>query len=101
METSEVTIDVGEDEHIWDAALKAGYDLPASCLQGWCVTCAGKLQSGTVDQSDSVRYFPEDRSAGYVLLCTAKPRSPLRIVTHQKAECQAHRAALGLPVPKG
>jgi ferredoxin len=97
----EQTLEVGEDEYIWDAARAAGLELPASCLQGWCVTCAGKLISGEVDQSGAIRYYPEDHQAGFVLLCTAKPRSATRILTHQQEACRAHRVKLGLPTPLG
>jgi len=94
-------VDVPADAYLLDALRQAGHDLPASCLQGWCLTCAARLLSGEVDQTDAVRYFPQDREAGFVLLCSAKPRSPLRLVTHQKAACQQNRRRLGLPTPLG
>src|SRR5438094_9586160 len=83
----ERSIEVSRDEHIWDAAFAAGIVLPAMCHQGYCLTCAGRLENeGEVDQSDSLVYFPEDREAGFVLLCTGKPRSALRIRTHQQKQ---------------
>ncbi|MEW6754471.1 MAG: 2Fe-2S iron-sulfur cluster-binding protein [Candidatus Latescibacterota bacterium] len=97
----QVTLQVWEDQYILDAGWQAGLDLPASCLQGWCLTCAGRLLRGEVDQQDARRYYPADREAGFVLLCTARPRSPLRIATHQKEACRAHRRSLGLPTPLG
>ncbi len=46
-------IPVNGEEHIWDAAFKAGIVLPALCHQGYCLTCAGRLEDGgEVDQSD-------------------------------------------------
>jgi ferredoxin len=57
------------------------------------------LLEGCVDQSDADSYFPEDRAQGFVLLCTAKPRGDLRILTHQQDEMRRHRIALGLPAP--
>ncbi len=93
-------IEVRANEHIWDAAFNAGTTLPALCHQGRCLTCAGRLENnGAVDQSDSVSYYPQDREAGFVLLCTAKPRSPLKIRTHQQTEMRAHRLQQGLPAP--
>lgn len=94
------TIDVEQDEHIWDAAFSAGIELPAMCHQGYCLTCSARLENGgEVDQSDSLAYFPEDRSAGFVLPCTGKPRSDLRLRTHQQQQMRAFRKKTGLPAP--
>jgi len=96
----ECSIQVTENEHIWDAAFAVGISLPALCHQGYCLTCAGRLESGgEVDQSDSLVYFPEDREAGFVLLCTAKPRSPLRIRTHQQVKMREYRKEKRLLAP--
>lgn len=94
------SIQVSGEEHIWDAAFKAGIVLPALCHQGYCLTCAGQLEGrGEVDQSDSLTYFPEDREAGFVLLCTGKPRSDLSIRTHQAKQMREFRKARGRPAP--
>jgi ferredoxin len=96
----ECSIRVPADEHIWDAAFSAGLSLPALCHQGYCLTCTGRLEGeGEVDQSDSRAYFPEDSEAGFVLLCTGKPRSNLRIRTHQQMEMRQHRRANNLLAP--
>ena len=96
----ERSILVSRGGHIWDAAFAAGIVLPAMCHQGRCLTCAGRLQNGgVVDQSDSVSYYPADREAGFVLLCTGKPRSALCIRTHQQAEMREFRRQNKLPAP--
>ena len=96
----ERSILVGREEHIWDAAFNAGIVLPALCHQGRCLTCAGRLEGpGNVDQSDSVDYYPQDRESGLVLLCTGKPRSALRIRTHQQSEMRQHRIQKLLSAP--
>jgi len=89
----------GRDEFIWDAAARAGIVLPAICHQGRCLTCAARLTSGDVDQSRSNQYFPQDKQAGFVLLCTAWPRSDLRVQTNQQWAMREHRRKLGLPAP--
>jgi ferredoxin len=79
-------------EHVWDEAKATGINLPAICHQGRCFTCAGELLApGEFDPSDAVSYYPQDREAGYILLCTATTRSNLRI--------RAHRKQIGLPAP--
>ena len=83
------------------AALERGVDLPYLCLQGWCVTCAGRLLEGEVDQSVARRFYAQDSAAGFCLLCTARPRSDLKVLTHQKEAMREHRLAHGLPVPRG
>ena len=62
----EATIEVADNESTLDAAWRAGLDLPASCLQGWYVTCAARLLSGEVDQEDALRYYPADQQAGFI-----------------------------------
>ena len=96
----ERSIEVGREEHIWDAAFAAGIVLPSLCHQGYCLTCAAKLEgSGEVDQSDSLAYFPEDREAGFVLPCTGKPRSALKLRTHQQQQMREFRKQQRLLAP--
>jgi ferredoxin len=100
-DSSEVQVEVPDNQYLLDAAANAGLNLPYSCLQGWCTTCAGKILQGSVDQSEALRFYPEDAAAGFVLLCSAYPRSDLRILTHQKEAMREHRRRLGLPTPRG
>ena len=100
MPGEERSIRVGADEHIWDAADRQGIKLPALCHQGWCLTCAGRIEgAGEVDQKDSLVFFPQDRQAGFALLCTGRPSSDLTIRTHQANEMRKHRLRNGLPSP--
>ena len=55
---------------------------------------------GERDQSASLRYFPQDREAVFILLCTALPRSDLVIRTHQRTALRDRRIALRLPTPR-
>src|SRR5436853_7920917 len=93
-------IKVSREKHIWDSASTAGIERPALCHQGYCLTCAARLENGgEVDQSDSLVYFPDDREAGFVLPCTGKPRSDLRLRTHQQRQMREFRKQKGLPAP--
>ncbi len=90
-----------ENAYLLETAEANGIALPSTCLQGWCITCAGRIQSGQVDQSEAVRFYRQDGEAGFVLLCCAYPRSDLTILTHQKGAMREHRVANGLPAPMG
>ena len=100
-EDESVTLEVGVDESVWDAATRAGIKLPSMCLQGWCTTCAGRVLEGEFDSAEALRYYPQDKEAGFILLCTARPRGAMRIQTHQRDAMRAHRRQHGLPAPRG
>lgn len=98
---AEHVVPARDDEDVLDAGLAAGLELPYSCLQGWCLTCAARLVRGEVDQTDSRRYYGEDRQAGFVLPCTARPRSDLVLITHARDAMRQARERHGLPFPRG
>lgn len=72
-----IVLQVAEDEAVIDVAEAAGLRLPIGCRYGGCITCAAKLLDGRVRQPGATALNRRQSRAGYVLLCVARPRTPL------------------------
>lgn len=73
------TIEVGPDEYVLDAAERAGLELPHSCRNGMCTSCAGEVLEGDLDDSEGTALSPEQQEDGYALLCSAYPRADTEV----------------------
>ena len=65
-------LQIGADEHVLDAALNAGLDLPFSCKAGVCCTCRAKVLSGAVVMDKNFILEAGEMAQGYVLTCQAR-----------------------------
>ncbi len=71
------TLDIPSDRYIWSALAESGADVPSSCRNGCCTTCAVRIQSGSVEQEEALGLLKEMRNRGYALLCVSYPRSDI------------------------
>ncbi|GAB5361572.1 hypothetical protein AAMO2058_000724400 [Amorphochlora amoebiformis] len=84
--TGDHEIDCPSDMFILDKAEMDGIALPYSCRAGFCVSCAGIQENGSVDQSEQTFLKQEQVDQGIVLTCFARPTSDGVIRTHVESE---------------
>ncbi len=77
---------VSSDRYILQSAEAQGYQLPFSCRNGACTTCAVKVLSGQLSQPEAMGLSPELQAKGYALLCVSYARSDLVVETQEEDE---------------
>lgn len=80
------TIQVPEDRYILSSAESQGIELPFSCRNGACTTCAVRVLSGELYQPEAMGLSPQLRKRGYALLCVSYPCSDLEVETQDEDE---------------
>ncbi|NEQ78306.1 MAG: 2Fe-2S iron-sulfur cluster binding domain-containing protein [Okeania sp. SIO2C9] len=80
------TVRVPEDRYILHSAENQGVDLPFSCRNGACTTCAVRVISGQLYQPEAMGLSLELQKQGYALLCVSYARSDLLVETQDEDE---------------
>ncbi len=80
------TVTVPEDRYILQSAENQGVDLPFSCRNGACTTCAVRVISGDLYQPEAMGLSPALQKKGYALLCVSYPRSDIEVETQDEDE---------------
>lgn len=80
------TVEVPEDRYILHFAENQGLNLPFSCRNGACTTCAVRVISGEIYQPEAMGLSPNLRKQGYALLCVSYARSDLQVETQDEDE---------------
>jgi ferredoxin len=79
-------VQVPDDRYILQSAERQGIDLPFSCRNGACTTCAVRVRSGEIYQPEAVGLSPHLRERGYALLCVSYAQSDLEVETQDEDE---------------
>lgn len=80
------TFTVPEDSYILHSVENQGTELPFSCRNGACTTCAVRVISGDLYQPEAMGLSLELQKQGYALLCVSYPRSNLVVETQDEDE---------------
>jgi ferredoxin len=82
----EYTAKVPNDRYILNSLEDRDINLPFSCRNGACTTCAVRVLSGKIYQPEAMGLSPELKRKGYALLCVSYPRSDLILETQDEDE---------------
>lgn len=80
------TFSVPDDRYILQSVENQSGNIPFSCRNGACTTCAVRVLAGQVHQPEAVGLSQKLRDKGYALLCVSYPRSDIEVETQDEDE---------------
>lgn len=93
VDQTEQCFEVGADESVLAAALRADVKLAHDCQLGGCGTCRIKLIEGSVTYVEPpLALTPEEEGEGYALACQAMPASDL-VISPSRAQVEMPESA--------
>ena len=78
----EYNIQVGANEKILDATLKANVDAPYSCRSAICSACMAHLDEGEVDMEMNHVLTDGELDEGFIITCQSKPKSDRVVINY-------------------
>ena len=72
---------VDSEEYLLKEFEKKGFKLAFSCRNGCCTSCAVKIISGKLDQTEAMGLSQPLKDEGYALLCVAKAIEDIEVET--------------------
>ena len=82
-----VSFTVEDGESVLAAGLRQHLALPFGCQSGGCGSCRVRKLGGEVHYDlDPPALSPDEKAAGYILMCLARPLSDLTLELHQPAQ---------------
>ncbi len=85
-ENRTISLDVPDGENILQYFESFDEKLPFLCRNGCCTSCAVRILSGTLDQSDGIGLSKQMQERGYALLCIAKANNSVELETQNEDE---------------
>lgn len=82
----EYVVELPSDRYVLEALEERGIELPFACRNGACTTCAVRVKSGCLEQSEGMGLGAELQQMGYALLCIGKLRSDVVAETQDEDE---------------
>ncbi len=81
LDGKEHEVALSPDEHVLDAALNAGLDLPFSCKAGVCSTCRCKVTQGEVTMDKNFTLEADEVRQGFALSCQARAATQKLVIS--------------------
>ena len=81
LDGEETHFEMGPKDHVLDAALDAGVDVPYACKGAVCCTCRAKVLEGSAEMVMNYALVDDEVKEGYILTCQSHATSDRLVVS--------------------